>query len=442
MTSGKGRWLQRELPALVAGGVLDQAAADRLRQHFEADAGAGTGRKVAVVVFGGLGALLIGGGLLLLLAHNWDDLTRTMRASLTVGVLLAAQALAGWALLARRGSAAWGEGTAAFLSVAVGTSIALVSQTYHIPGDFPTFLLAWCLLALPLAFLFDSHGTAAIVWLLALLRACQVAWSQPGDAWFWLLAAAGGLHFVLAARRSERDRRLPLLAGVASAALVLGGLPFVDVGPVTRVLYLGGLLGFLYAAGTPGTGREATGWMTTLRVVAVAAIANLALVATYEFPWEGATWPPRFMHVPGMLPDVLLPIGLGVAVGMALGTIGLVRALRLLRESRWDEALPAGALVPALLGASAALAGHPVAAQALFNVYLAALGLTTLARGLGEARLGVTNLGLILLAALGLARFFDADLSFVARGVGFILVGLLFLGVNVHLVRKREEATP
>jgi uncharacterized membrane protein len=411
MTSGRGRWLQRELPALIAGGVLDQAAADRLRRHFEAEAGAGTGRRVAVVVFGGLGALLIGGGLLLLLAHNWDDLTRTMRASLTVGVLLAAQGLAGWALLARRGAAAWGEGTAAFLSVAVGTSIALVSQTYHIPGDFPTFLLAWCLLALPLAFLFDSHGTAAIVWLLALLRACQVTWSQPGDAWFWLLAAAGGLHFVLAARRSERDRRLPLLGGVASAALVLGGLPIVDVGLVIRILYLGGLLGFLYAAGTPGAGREPAAWMTTLRVVAVVAIANLSLLATYELPWDEALWPPWFTRTPGLLPGDLLGVWLGLAVGATLGTLGLVRALRLLRESRWDEALLAGALVPALLGASAALAGHPVAARALFNVYLAALGLTTLARGLREAGLGVTNVGQLLLAGLGLARFYDADLS-------------------------------
>src|SRR5215468_1659385 len=99
MTSSKGQWLLRELPGLVAGGVLDQAAADRLRQHLEAEAGADAGRRVAVVVFGALGALLIGGGLLLLLAHNWDDLTRSMRASLTLGLLIAAQGLAGWVLL-------------------------------------------------------------------------------------------------------------------------------------------------------------------------------------------------------------------------------------------------------------------------------------------------------------------------------------------------------
>ena len=107
MSSNKARWLLGELPGLVAGGVIDQASAERLRHHFEADLGKDGGRRIAVVVFGGLGALLIGGGILLLLAHNWDELSRTMRAGLTMGLLLAAQALAGWALLARPRSIAW-----------------------------------------------------------------------------------------------------------------------------------------------------------------------------------------------------------------------------------------------------------------------------------------------------------------------------------------------
>jgi len=435
MTSGKGRWLQRELPGLVAGGVIDQAAADRLRQHFEAAAPDGGARRIAVVVFGGLGAALIGGGILLLLAHNWDELSRAMRASLMLGLLVAAQGLAGWALLSRHRSVAWSEGTAAFLSVAVGASIALVSQTYHIAGDFQTFLLAWCLLVLPLAFLLDSHLTAAIVWLLALQRAWSAGWGQPYDAWFWGLAAAGGLHFVQAASRSGRDWRLPLLAAVATAVLLLGGTPIVETGPTAiRALYLGGLLGFLYAVGAPVAGREPTAWMSTLRAITVPAVAAFSLVSTYELPWTLSAWAPGSIRNPGVLTGVLL--------GVALGTIALARAGSYLRESRWDDALFAGALIPAGLGVAAALAGHPGVPRLVFNVYLAALGLAMLARGLGEARLGATNVGLILLAGLAVARFFDADLSFIARGVGFILVGLFFLGANVYLVRKRGEATP
>jgi uncharacterized membrane protein len=432
MSSSKARWVLGELPGLVAGGVIDQAAADRLRQHFEAGVSEGGGRRVAVVAFGGLGAALIGGGIVLMLAHNWDELSRSMRAGLTLGLLLAAQGLAGWALHARRRSTAWGESAAAFLALAVGASIALVSQTYHLGGDFRTFLLTWCLLALPLAFLFESHLTAAIVWVLAFLRTWGASWERSDDSWFWALAGAGALYFLLAAKRAERDWRLPMLAGVATAALVVGGTASVATAwrLVPVLLYLGGLLGFLYAAGAPAAVREATGWQRVLRGMSVPAIVVCSLIGTYDFVWnEGVRRPGSIWHT-------------GVWVGVALGALALVRALRDLREARWDQALFAGALVPATLGVAAALAGHVAVAMLVFNAYLAALGLATLVRGLGEARLGATNVGLILLTTLASARFFDADLSFLARGIGFILVGLSFLGVNVYLVRRRGEATP
>jgi hypothetical protein len=431
MSSGKARWLLGELPGLVAGGVIDQAAAERLRQHFETRVREEGGPRVAVVVFGALGAALVGGGIVLLLAHNWDELSRTVRAGLTLGLLVLAQALAGWALLARSRSIAWAESAAAFLALAVGASIALVSQTYHLGGDYRTFLLAWCLLALPLAFLFDSRLTAAIVWVLAFLRMWGTTWGPSDDPWFWALAAAGGLYFVLAVKRAERDWRLPMLAGVAAAVLVLGGTASVALQPyLLPLLYLGGVLGFLYAAGTPAAGRDATGWMRVLRGMAAPAIALGALLGTYDFVWEhGARRTEWAWHT-------------GVLVAAALGLLALARAARHLRESRWSEALFAGALVPAALGVAAAVAGHVPMAVLVSNAYLAALGLTTLARGLGEARLGATNLGLVLLTMLASARFFDADLSFVALGIGFILVGLAFLGVNVYLVRKRGEVTP
>jgi hypothetical protein len=430
MSARRARWLLGELPGLVAGGVIDGAAADRLRRHFEADVAQGGGRRVAVVVFGGIGAALIGGGIILMLAHNWEDLSRPLRAGLTFGLLLLAQGLAGWALLRRPRSTAWGESTATFLGLAVGASIALVSQTYHIGGDFGTFVLTWALLALPLAFLFDSQLTASLVWVLAFLRVWGTTWGRSDDPWFWALAAAGGLHFVLAARRAERDWRLPMLAGVAAAVLVLGGTAMVAHGSkLLPVLYLGGMLAFLYAAGTPAAGGEATGWRRVLRGMAAPAIALGALAGTYDFLWEHARRPASIWHT-------------GFLLGVVLGALALVRALRSLRESRWDDALYAGALVPATLGVAAALAGHVTAAMLVGNVYLAALGLATLARGLAEARLGATNVGLILLAALASARFFDADLSFLARGIGFVLVGAAFLGVNMYLVRKRGEATP
>ena len=67
-----------------------------------------------------------------------------------------------------------GAKAAAILNVAaIGTAIALVSQTYQIQGDFARFILVWMLLALPIVYLFrTSVGLAiyfvgATVWVLS-----------------------------------------------------------------------------------------------------------------------------------------------------------------------------------------------------------------------------------------------------------------------------------
>ena len=46
------------------------------------------------------------------------------------------------------------------------------------------------------------------------------------------------------------------------------------------------------------------------------------------------------------------------------------------------------------------------------------------------------------LASLAVARFFDADVPFLVRGLGFIGVGLGFLITNLMLVRRTREAAP
>jgi hypothetical protein len=47
---------------------------------------------------------------------------------------------------------------------------------------------------------------------------------------------------------------------------------------------------------------------------------------------------------------------------------------------------------------------------------------------------------LVLIAALAISRFFDSDLSFVTRGLGFIAVGAGFLVANIVLFKRRATA--
>jgi hypothetical protein len=83
---------------------------------------------------------------------------------------------------------------------------------------------------------------------------------------------------------------------------------------------------------------------------------------------------------------------------------------------------------------------YAFAAAVLFNVYALVLGIELLARGIRVGSVTRANFGLLVIAALALARFFDSDLTFLARGLGFIAVGAGFLIANLIFFRQRTRS--
>src|SRR3954471_13452687 len=186
------RWLLAELPELVTGGVLSQETADALRQHYSSEVSEPP-RRFGFVLSAILGSLLVGAGIVLLVAHNWDFLSRPIRCAIAFTPLVLSQALAVFVLLRRNGSAAWREAAAILNVAAIGTAIALVSQTYQIQGDFARFILVWMILALPVVYLFgtgiglSAYFAGATVWVMSSKNGSFWFGAQPNELWVWAL---------------------------------------------------------------------------------------------------------------------------------------------------------------------------------------------------------------------------------------------------------------
>ena len=214
------RWLLAELPELVGSGVLSEETADALRQHYSLPA-AGEPRRIGFVLSAILGSLLIGAGIILLVAHNWDFLTRPIRCAIAFTPLVLSQALAVFVLLCRNGSAAWREAAAILNVAAIGTAIALVSQTYQIQGDFARFILVWMILGLPIVYLFQTsvglsaHFVGATIWVLSSKHG-DFFGAHPNDLWVWILLLLGVPAFVILLREN-RNGYGTLLAATALA---------------------------------------------------------------------------------------------------------------------------------------------------------------------------------------------------------------------------------
>lgn len=441
------RWLRGQLPELVAAGAISSENAAAIDRHYgppEAQSNFG------FVILATVGTALVGAGIVLLIAHNWDDLSRAARTAIAFIPLLVALGLIGFVLTKRNESRPWREAVAIFDFAAVATSISLISQTYQIQGTFADFMRVWLLLCLPAFYLLRASVGAAvyilgtIVWLFAREMAFFVRSPNPMFFWFMFLLAIP--YFLFRYFENRASRETAALAIVMTIALVwgmgftadfaksdLGGVAFAGL---MTLIYLCGLKFF------PQPNER----LHVLALLGGIGIGVTAIVLSFESSWHMTR---EFFFGPRTLGgnisfalQFLFPI-----VAICLAIAGFLR-----RNFQFSIAAAVFPVVTAIIWGVANLGepghsesqyrtGSTFAASALMNAYALWLGIDILTRGIRANSLARANFGLLLIAVLAMSRFFDSELSFVTRGLGFILVGAGFLVANVVLFKKRAAAT-
>ena len=439
------QWLHRELPGWVKGGLVPAAAAENLRQHY-GPAPEHSGKKLALLIFGILGAGLIGAGVILLVAHNWDDLSRPVRTALAFAPLLAALGLAGWVLACRPTSAAWSEGAATAWVLTLGATIALVAQIYQIHGDLARFFLTWILLGFPVVYLLRSSVVASLYFVgaTAWVGSAMLPFHRATNLWYWGLLAVIFPHLASVWWTDRYGWRPSLISWVLALCLCLGtGISLEGALPGVWIVGYTGLLALMYLIGRRWCAKAPTLWQRPWQTVGATGLGIVALLLTYSSPWKEvcAHWQPRhqlWVSGPALMAGNLLAVVLAIAAVVALA--------RELPRVSWPD------LDWMIIGLApiCGLVGYAVAAtheshefpQVLFNVYLFVLGLGALLAGIRGNKLGSVNAGLLALAASIIARFFDSDLSFLARGLAFIVIGSGFLVTNVVMLRRKSAVAP
>jgi uncharacterized membrane protein len=430
------KWLLSELPKLEEEGVIDGPAAERLRAHY-AEQAFGLGRRLVVGIFAVFGALLIGGGIVLLLAHNWEAFGRGTRVTISLAPLIATQALTGWVVLKRFDSTAWREGAATLLALTVAAAIALVDQTYHTGGDLESFLWRWSLLLAPLPWLLNS--TAVAMLFLAALTWWAGAAKAEGShiLMMWPLAAAVVPHLFQVTRSERRGLRAANLQwAVATFLCVAAGLGLEHRVPGLWIIVYIGLFALMIALGTAGRRDEEGFWRRPFEVVGVVGSVIMWLILSFDEPWERIGWhhvrATEGFHAMASWVDVLLAIGLPLGAIVAMGLLLDRQRDRL--SFLWGLSVPLIAVVWPLTAATDSKWIGMVA----FNLLLFVIGLATLAEGVVRQSLGTVNLGMAVVAILVVVRFFDSEVGFILKGIAFIVVGIGFLVANVVLSRRLQ----
>jgi uncharacterized membrane protein len=413
--------LKRELPAWRAEGLVDDDAARKLIARYELDAPDEEGRNLATLAVYILGVILIGGGVVSLIAWNWEALPASAKLLLVGAVMVAAHfyGYRGWKVDGRRprlGHALTVLGTLIF-----GADIGLVAQVFHISGHWPDGFLAWAVGAYVAALAYGSVPQAVVA-----IATAFVAWIGQLDAHRELVpltAFVFPIAFLPLAWR-HRSRLLFQLTAVALGVALPMGVGEVSTGAGAAFLAVCATAGWLLAwpyAFPPG--HRARHFDPVARTSGLAVLVGAAFVFSFygaahdlhHDPWEGG-------------PIAWLPL----VIPFAFTAWGLARSAP--GGAPWTREAPAATValwaVPAL-AIAAAIGTMPLTVAA--NAIVAGIVAVCIAGAVGNLERGPFWMGSLLGGALVVARFFEFDtdlwlkaLAFIGAGVALISVGLAF----------------
>ncbi|MDP6548873.1 MAG: DUF2157 domain-containing protein [Dehalococcoidia bacterium] len=352
------------------------------------------GRLVTIVAT--LGSVLLGLGVILFFAANWEEMPRAGKLSLILVAIVAAYVTGYW-LRYLRGYQRVGTAVVFLACLFYGSGIHLVAQVYHVELNDPSLFLYWFLGVLPMAYLIRSQ----VVLVLAIgLFLGAMGFRLPG----WLEAVSAG------------------------EAVAVFGL-YLTLG---LTLYgLGKLQGLFEPTRIFARVYEAVGLLTTLGAL---------YLLTFRTWYEGNAY--RDEGIAGSLAGefwLVFFLATALAVFLLAGTLvfRVKRGAELLALTY--EAATALLLLVAVYLVVYLPTGNDVAFPVVFNVLLLLAIVGLVFAGYYRPQEAIINMALGLFALDVVTRYFELSWTLLDRSVVFIVAGALLLGVGFVLERGRRR---
>jgi uncharacterized membrane protein len=421
-----------DLDELLNQHVISDDEATRIRNYYDQKPQPENNRLV--IIFGILGSLLVGMGLVLIIAHNWDVLPKIVKLGVALLPLLIGQVICGYLVWKKSASVAWREGASVFVVFAVATAIAIVSQVYNIEGNLANFLFVWMLLSFPLMYVMRSSAASLLFWIGITWYACEDGYFRSYSDIvykYWILALVALPWYWQLCKKKLNSNFTYLHHWVIAGSLIITLGTFADHSEellVPAYMFLFGIFVLIGQLPVFSLQRILT---NAYLILGSLGIVTLLLILSFDWYWaelerkDAADW---IVTVEAILCAVLI-------------VFAIILFLRLLKTVRASELLSKSYVIPVFMALFILGNIEPYGAQIFTNVFILVLAVYTIREGAKADHLGRMNYGLMILTMLIICRFFDTDLSFVIRGLLFVMVGLGFFGMNYRMVKKRKERT-
>jgi hypothetical protein len=413
--------LKRELPRWRDEGLLSPDAASALHARYalgEVESGPGL---LPVYV---LGALLVGAGVVSLVAWHWESMADAAKLLVLGGVLVLCHAGGAWLWMGSGRAPRLGHAITFLGTLVFGASIGLVAQIFHVSGVWWGAFGAFAAGALGAGILYGSlpHHLLAAVLALGVFGP-GFARDHPANG----VALAYGLAALfLGLALLARSRALAVVTGLGLGATLAFALEGANASRAS-VLAATCVAAAWAAAPLVARGEAAVRVAGGMRVAGRVAFA----LAAWGLSFEGLAYELRFRGRPDELVlaatvPVLVVAAAALVVGLRRDDVDPLARGEGLLAAATAIAFGIGLLLPS--GRGAALVA---------NLALAFLALGRIARGLTALARAPFWEGIALAGLLLVSRFLEIETALWLKGAGFIACGAAVLAGGFAFERRR-----
>ena len=386
--------------------------------------------EILPVVLAVIGSALVGLGIILLLAKNWSEFSRPVRLIISV-IPFTVGALAAFFVILREKEKWMHEAVGVFIPISVVAGLGLIGQTYHSVAPAQSIFLISALISLPFVYILDS-SIAAIVYIF--LSAIFVTASPVEYMYVGLLKAAAMILLIWPyVFLMQKEKRKFESSWVNTFAVLYGFICLIATTNQSSYFMENLLVYGLIIMGIFALRSERFSLPYACAMVLVFVIF---FISTFQFRW-------RYDFAGSFDRESFLIIQAMSLGSMALFYMNLKSRNKDVIKYAAFLVIPFVAIIYSTLKYSVSIENTVVWSFNLVFFLVAIAIFVTGSRLLlrSDASIARANMGLLLILAIISKWFFDIDISFLARGILFILLGLAFLIFNFVFNKKKRGVT-
>ena len=391
--------IRREIEAWRSEGIITSELAETLTSRYESTEehrrAFGLSRFSGIIAI--FGVVLVGLGVIGLVAVNWSEISGSTKLGLMV-TFTAVSYVVGWWLAYRSEYPRTGIAIILLGAILFGASIHLVAQSFNVEVNHPNLVTAWFLGVIPVAYVTRSKAVLvlSIILLLSALGFRAQGWASDGfgdGAVFYLSLIAYILFAAALFALGRLHARLPRYQHFARTYEIWG---FVIAGIIVYILGSLFLWSELEFGDLPGPTLEY--WAT---------IAVATVVSVFTVYW---TYPRDASEIDSINRWKWEASGVGVIIGIALLT---------------------------LLGMFLSVSWFWV----LFNAGILAAVVAMVNAGIRFNRNYLVNIAFALFSVTVISRYFEigAKLGILDQATAYIVAGVLLIAMGLGLERMRRR---